>query len=77
MIGHKLRTVENFIINVYHQYFMKQLANHVSLFYSHDDTGSLTKYVNTFLKLEQNSELPRFQVFAVGSSPRLGLNREI
>ena len=25
---------------------MKQLANHVSLFSSHDDTGYLTKYVD-------------------------------
>ena len=34
---------------------MKQLANHVSLFSSHDDTGYLTKYVDTSpIGLDQN-----------------------
>ena len=30
---------------------MKQLANHVSLFASHDDTGYLTKYADPVLGL--------------------------
>ena len=33
---------------------MKQLANHVSLFSSHDDTGYLMKYVDPVLGLDQN-----------------------
>ena len=33
---------------------MKQLANHVSLFSSHDDTGYLAKYVDPVLGLDQN-----------------------
>ena len=27
-----------------HQKFMRKLANHVTLFWSHDDTGYLVKY---------------------------------
>ncbi len=33
---------------------MRKLANHVTLFWSHDDTGYLVKYTDQVLGLSQN-----------------------
>ena len=33
---------------------MSKLANHTALFYSHDNTGYLIKYIDPVLGLDQN-----------------------